>query len=82
MTTKRTFSINQKIVKRAKRISRKRGKSISKIFEEYLTSLPEKDVAEERAIGKIKKVIKGKISRPDAHWKKVKEEQLFSKYGV
>lgn len=82
MTTKLTLSINQEIVERAKRISRKRGKSISKMFEEYLTSLPEKDVTEETAVDKIKKIIEGKIINPDADWKKVKEEQLINKYGV
>lgn len=82
MTTKLTLSINQEIVERAKRISRKRGKSISKMFEEYLSSLPEKDVAEETAIDKIKKIIKGKIVNADADWKKVKEEQLINKYGI
>ena len=82
MTTKLTLSINQEIVERAKRISRKRGKSISKMFEEYLSSLPEKDVAEETAVDKIKKIIKGKIINADADWKKVKEEQLINKHGV
>ena len=82
MTTKLTLSINKEIVERAKRISRKRGKSISKMFEEYLTSLPEKDVTEETAVDKIKKIVEGKISSPDADWKKVKEEQLINKYGV
>ncbi len=82
MTTKLTLSIKQEIVERARRISRKRGKSISKMFEEYLTSLPEKDVAEETAVDKIKKIIEGKIINPDADWKKVKEEKLINKYGV
>jgi len=82
MTTKLTLSINEETVERARRISRKRGKSISKMFEEYLNSLPEKDVAEETAIDKIKKIIKGKIISPDADWKKVKEEQLINKYGI
>jgi len=82
MTTKLTLSIKQEIVERARRISRKRGKSISKMFEEYLTSLPEKDVAEETAVDKIKKIIEGKIIDPDADWKKVKEEKLINKYGV
>ena len=82
MTTKLTLSINEETVERAKRISRKKGKSISKIFEEYLNSLPEKDVAEETAVDKIKKIIEGKIINADADWKKVKEERLINKYGI
>lgn len=40
MTTKLTLSIKEETVERARRISRKRGKSISKMFEEYLNSIP------------------------------------------
>lgn len=43
MTVKLTLSINEEIVKKAKRISKFRGKSISKIVEEYISSLPEKE---------------------------------------
>jgi hypothetical protein len=42
MTTKLTLSINEETVKHAKLISRKRGKSISKMVEKYLDSLSEK----------------------------------------
>ncbi len=49
-----------------RRILRKRGKSISKMVEEYSNSLPEKDVAEETAINKNKKIIKAAIISPDA----------------
>ena len=41
MTTKLTLSINEETVQRAKRISRKRGKSISKMVEEFLDSINE-----------------------------------------
>lgn len=40
------------------------------MFEEYLTSLPEKDAAEETAVDRIKKIIEGKIINPDEDWKK------------
>lgn len=82
MTTKLTLSISPETVERARRIARKKGKSISKMFEEYLNALPEKDVAEETAVDKIKNIMKEKIINPHADWKKVKEEQLINKYGV
>jgi hypothetical protein len=62
MTTKLTLSIKEEIVKKAKRISLRRGKSVSKLIEEYITSLPEKDDTEENAIDKIKKIMQGKIT--------------------
>ena len=43
MTTKLTLSINEETVRKAKRMSRKKGKSISKMVEEYLDSLSEKE---------------------------------------
>lgn len=82
MTVKLTLSINEKTVQRAKRISRKRGKSISKMIEEYFDSMPEKDATEESAIDKTKKIMKGKILKPDVDWKKVKEERIVRKYGL
>jgi hypothetical protein len=43
MATKLTLSIREETIQRAKRISRKRGKSISKMVEEYLDSIVEKE---------------------------------------
>lgn len=74
MPSKLTLSIKKETVERAKRISRKRGKSISKMFEEYFNSLPEKDETEETAVDKIKKIMNGKITNPNIDWKKAKEE--------
>ncbi len=82
MTAKLTLSINEETIKRAKRISLRRGKSISKIVEEYFNSLPEKDEKEETAVDKIKKIMKGKVTNPGANWKKAKAEHLSQKYGI
>jgi ethanolamine utilization protein EutQ (cupin superfamily) len=82
MTTKLTLSIDEEIVKKAKRVSQIRGKSVSKIIEEFISSLPEKDEAEETAVDKIKKIMKGKITNPNVDWKQAKEEHLTNKYGI
>ncbi len=82
MTVKLTLSINEETIKRAKRISLKQGKSISKIVEEYFNSLPEKGEREDTAVDKIKKIMKGKIIYPGVDWKKTKAEHLTKKYGV
>ena len=84
MTTKLTLSINEETVKKAKRISRKRGKSISKMVEEFLNSVSEKEAEKkepEDALAKIKQIMQGKISDPHVDWKKVKMEHLRKKYG-
>jgi hypothetical protein len=82
MTTKLTLSIKEETVERARRISIKRGKSISKMFEEYLNSIPEKDITEETAVDKIKKIMNGKVTNPNINLKKTKEAHLTNKYGV
>ncbi len=64
MTTKLTLSINEKTVQRAKRISRKRGKSISKMVEEYLNSIPEKE-EDVSPFEKIRDRLKGKTTIPE-----------------
>jgi hypothetical protein len=82
MTAKLTLSINEKTIEKAKRISRKRGKSISKMVEEYLDSISEKEEKKESAVDKIREIMKGKITSPELNWKKVKEERISKKYGI
>ncbi|HXL55754.1 MAG TPA: DUF6364 family protein [Chitinophagaceae bacterium] len=82
MTTKLTLSINEKTIEKAKRISRKRGKSISRMVEEYLDSISEREEKKESAVDKIRKIMKGKITAPQLNWKKVKEEHISKKYGI
>jgi len=82
MTRKLTLSINEKTVEKAKRISRMRGKSISKMVEEYLNSITEKEDQKESAVDKIKKIMKDRITNKNLDWKKVKEEHLSKKYGI
>lgn len=80
MTTKLTLSINEETVKRAKLVSRKRGKSISKMVEEFLNSISEKE--KQSAVDKISGILKGKISEPNLDWKKVKAERIAKKYSL
>lgn len=82
MTRKLTLSINEQTVEKARRLSRRRGKSISKMVEEYLNSISEKEGQQESAVDEIKKIMKGKITNKNLDWKKVKEEHLSKKYGI
>lgn len=50
MTTKLTLSVKKEVVEKAKRLSAKNGKSVSKMVEEFLGALPEtpkKSIVEE-----------------------------------
>ncbi|MBX2944798.1 MAG: hypothetical protein KF725_03105 [Cyclobacteriaceae bacterium] len=50
MTTKLTLSVNAKLAAKAKRYAKKRGTSISKLFEEHISSIHESPEAKERKI--------------------------------
>jgi predicted ATPase len=81
MTTKLTLSIEKKTIERAKRLSLKRGKSISKIVEEYLNTLTEKEEKKTSAVATLSGALKNKIPA-DMEWKEVKADYLKKKYGV
>jgi hypothetical protein len=81
MTRKLTLSINEKTVQKARRISRRRGKSISRIVEEYLNSITEKEEQKESLVKKSSGILEGKVP-PDLNWKQTKAGYLKKKYGV
>lgn len=81
MTRKLTLSINEKTVLKAKRISRRRGKSISKMVEEYLNSITEKEEQKESLVKKSSGVLESKIAA-NLDWKKTKADYLKKKYGI
>lgn len=69
MTKKLTLSMDEKVIERAKRISARRGKSVSKILEEFIKSIPDKEEEkEEFFLDKIHRIIlphKNKIRMPE-----------------
>lgn len=68
MNVKLTLSISEKTVERAKRISRRKGKSISKMVEEFLDSVAEKEAVKESPLDRIHKIMektRQKIKLPD-----------------
>jgi hypothetical protein len=78
MTTKLTLSIDQEKVKKIKRISKKRGRSVSKLFEDYIDLMDKNENSEELDIMKIKGAF-GKAPK-NFDWKKIKMELLLEKY--
>ena len=80
MTTKLTLSIEQKTIERAKRLSLKRKKSISKIVEEYLNSITEGE-GKESAVEQLSGVLKDHLPA-NTVWKEIKSDYLQKKYGL
>ena len=56
MAARLTLSINEKTIERANLISRKRGTSISKMVEEFLESINEKEEKKESPIDKMHQI--------------------------
>ncbi|MCW3115459.1 MAG: hypothetical protein JWR18_3855 [Segetibacter sp.] len=81
MTTKLTLSIKEEIVKKAKRISQVKGKSVSKIIEEYISSLPEKEPKKTASIREISNSLKEGITiPPDISYKEFIRDNRYKDY--
>ncbi|MBX2967867.1 MAG: hypothetical protein KF803_00725 [Cyclobacteriaceae bacterium] len=50
MTTKLTLSVNAKLAAKARRYAKKRGTSVSKLFEEHISSIQESTQDKERRV--------------------------------
>ena len=81
MTTKLTLSIDEKVIEKAKRISRQQGKSLSKMVEEYLDSLSNKNEGQTSVVQKLSGILKDKVPA-DVDWKKEKMDYLKKKYDL
>jgi uncharacterized protein DUF6364 len=81
MTTKLTLSIEKKTVERAKLLSARAGKSISKIVEEYLNELSGTAAIENSVVDKLSGSLK-KAAPQNIQWKEVKANYLKKKYGL
>lgn len=78
MKTKLTLSIDKKILRKAKRLSEKKGKSISRLFEEYVEGtqpLSETPIADSLR-GILKKAAGNKS------FEELRAEALKEKYGL
>jgi len=61
MTTKLTLSVDENLVKKAKRVAARKGTSVSKLFEEYIGNLQEKK--EENAMEAIRAIMKPHLQK-------------------
>ena len=81
MTTKLTLSIEENTIEKAKILSLRRGKSISKIVEEYLNLITDKEENKESAVQKLSGALKNKIPA-GIEWKKTKVDYLKKRHGL
>lgn len=83
MTTKLTLSLKAETIEKAKQVSRKRGKSLSKIVEEYLDDISGKEMATTplENILNITRKYKTKIELPeDGNYNRMANEMRFQDF--
>lgn len=78
MTTKLTLSIDEEKIRKIKRISKKRGRSVSKLVEDFIDKIDKDDTSEKLDIMKLKGAF-GKVPK-NFDWKKERTEYLIKKY--
>lgn len=82
MTTKLTLTIDDSVISVAKKYAKSKGKSLSDIVENYLTSLTAKETTEESISPRILKLM-GTIDLPeDFDYKKSITVGLSKKYKL
>jgi hypothetical protein len=81
MTTKLTLSIEKDTIEKARLLSSKTGRSISKMVEEYLNLLVMKGESEGSAVERLSGILKGKATE-DIDWKSIKADYLNKKYDL
>lgn len=80
MTTKLTLTIEEQVIKSAKKYAQKRGRSLSKLVENYLKSISSKETDKKELSPKVARLM-GIINLPDDYdYKKDLENLLSSKY--
>ncbi len=80
MTGKLTLSIDASTILRAKRISRKKGKSISSMVSAFLEGLNDKEEIKESFVMKMSGALKDQIPA-DIDWKNIKQQYQKTKHG-
>lgn len=81
MTTKLTLTIEENVIKMAKLYSKKKGRSLSELIENYLKALVSKEKSQIEITPRVKK-LSGSIKLPkNFDYKKELEKELTKKYS-
>ncbi len=81
MTTKLTLTIEDRVIKTAKKYALKKGKSLSRLVENYLKVLAAEDKSINEVTPRVMR-LKGAVKLPpDFNYKKMLEESIAEKYS-
>jgi aromatic ring-opening dioxygenase LigB subunit len=81
MTTKLTLSIDKEVIEQAKTVSRRRGKSLSRIIEDHLRAMAADEAKLPSGVRAMSGALKGKVNA-DLNIKAAKGVYLKKKYGL
>jgi Family of unknown function (DUF6364) len=81
MTTKLTLTIEERVIKTAKRYAQKKGRSLSGLVENYLKALASEDSSANEMTPRVRR-LRGSMKLPsDFNYKKMLEESISKKHG-
>lgn len=80
MLTKLTLSLQTETISKAKKISRRKGKSLSRLVEEYLNRLSDEETPKDSLVKRLTGIAGTLPATTD--WKKQKQSILTKKYGI
>ncbi len=82
MTTKLTLTIEQRVIKTAKKYAQQKGRSLSGLVENYLRTLSEREQQVDEMSPRVKRLV-GSIKLPeDFEYKKSLEAAVAKKYST
>ena len=81
MITKLTLTIEERVIKTAKKYALKKGKSLSGLVENYLKVLAAEDKSTNEVTPRVRR-LRGSVKLPaDFNYKKMIEESISEKYS-
>jgi hypothetical protein len=80
MTTKLTLTLDDKVIKRAKKYARTKGRSVSELVESYFKSLTEASAEPDELTPSVKSLMGSFKAPKDFDYKKVLREEKQRKF--
>ena len=81
MSTKLTLTMEEKVIRKAKRYAKEQGRSLSGIIENYLKVIIQEENKDKKEITPLVKSLKGSFKAPESFdYKKELTERLADRY--
>jgi hypothetical protein len=82
MTTKLTLTLDDKVIRNAKRYAKAKGRSVSELVESYFKSITDTRESQTEQLSSSVKSLMGSIKAPkDFDYKRVLEQEKVRKHG-